>query len=178
LEGRVTEAAVYSILRIFKDENRQSKKKKGGSSKQYTEADRKIIENLQAENNEYTYKQIREKWREQTGKITAKLSNSTIERILQEFDYTTKHIRQFIPKYSPHLNAIEYYLGQWAWFINRHPRNTQTQLIQLIQEAALATTVKQCEGWHHEVTRYHIICAAGQPLKYQPPRPLKKKPSK
>jgi transposase len=86
-----------------------------------------------------------------------------------------KHIRQFIPKYSPHLNAIEYCFGQWAWFINRHPRNTEIQLVQLIQEAALATRIKQCEGWHHEVTRYHIMCAAGQPLKFQPPRPLKKK---
>ena len=82
-----------------------------------------------------------------------------------------KHTRQFIPKYSPHLNAIEYCFGQWAWFINRHPRNTQTQLLALIDEAALATTIHNCEGWHHEVTRYLILCAGGAPLKYQPPRP-------
>jgi len=94
LEGRVTESTVYSILRVFKDENRQSKKKKGGSSRQYTPEDWKIIETIQAENNGYTYKQIREKWRERTGKLTAKLSNSTIERILQEFDYTTKNLEK------------------------------------------------------------------------------------
>jgi len=96
-----------------------------------------------------------------------------VKEIIEE--QRIKHTRTFIPKYSPHLNAIEYCFGQWAWFINSHPRNTEIQLVQLIQEAALATTVKQCEGWHHEVTRYHIICAAGQPLKYQPPKPLKKK---
>src|SRR4051812_14476903 len=30
----------------------------------------------------------------------------------------------------PHLNAIEYCFGQWATFVNRHPRNTQTQLVK------------------------------------------------
>src|SRR4051812_19502127 len=65
-----------------------------------------------------------------------------------------KHILQFIPRYSPHLNAIEYCFGQWALFINRHPRNTQTQLLDLIDQATQATTIHNCAGWHHEVTSF------------------------
>jgi len=86
-------------------------------------------------------------------------------------NHALKHIRTFIPKYSPHLNAIEYCFGQWVWFVNRHERNTESQLKELIEKAALATTIQDCQGWHHEVTRYHVLCASGEPLRYQPPQP-------
>jgi len=49
------------------------------------------VESIQAENNAYTYSQIREKWKGRSGS-TKKLSDATIRRILVEFDYTTKNL--------------------------------------------------------------------------------------
>ena|ERR1700730_7539419 len=82
-----------------------------------------------------------------------------------------QHYRQFIPPYSPHLNAIEYCFAQWQMFVNRHPKNSHTELFTLIDQAAAATTIADCNGWMREVTRYYILCASGQPLKHAPVKP-------
>lgn len=82
------------------------------------------------------------------------------------------HQRQFIPPYSPHLNAIEYCFAQWSNFVNQNPKNTQTQLITLIEQAAANTTISDCAGWHRQVTRWQVRCAGGIPLRYEQPREI------
>lgn len=309
LNNRVKVETIRSIIQTFKKTGRQSKKVKAGKQAIYTEEDRKIICDLQDQHPEYTYKQLREEWKDLTGNYEKKMNDHMIRSIMKEFNFTTKnleiepegrntpeaiefrknyclqaaswnnneivfidekgfnlhtrrrrgrsrkgtkalipaknskgtnisicaaispvygvmhyqieigsfdrekylqflsdlmkhhafhsrtmriimdnvrfhqgelvrevieqqqikHLRQFQPPYSPHINAIEYCFSQWAMFVNRHPKNSQTELLNLIKQAVSATTIANCEGWMHEVTRYYILCAAGQPLKYQPP---------
>jgi len=63
-----------------------------------------------------------------------------------------------------------------AVVLNRHSKHTETELLSLIDQAAAATTIANAAGWMHEVTRYYVLCASGQPLKYAPIKPPAQRP--
>jgi len=91
-----------------------------------------------------------------------------IQHLIEE-EQNVRHIRQLMPPYSPHLNAIEYMWAKWAIFVNTHEHNTQRSLLTLIDEAAANTTIQDCEGYYREVQRYYVLCAANHPLRYAAP---------
>jgi transposase len=67
LSNRVKPKTVYSILEAFyKEDGRKLKKRKGGSSKRYTEEERKKVDELQLAHPNWTYNQIRTEWKRQT----------------------------------------------------------------------------------------------------------------
>jgi hypothetical protein len=56
------------------------------------EQDRKILAEIQDENNEITYSQLRQIWKDATGNYDKKLANGTIHKILTEENISTKNL--------------------------------------------------------------------------------------
>ncbi len=88
----ISRNTVYNVLRTLHKENRVTKKRKGGRKKQYVEQDRKILAEIQDENNEITYSQLRQIWKDATGNYDKKLANGTIHKILTEENISTKNL--------------------------------------------------------------------------------------
>lgn len=90
-ERRVPTHTVRGVLRLWRQTNRIEPKKRGGTVMKYSEEERKVLADIQNEHHTYTYEQLRKAWKERTGS-TKKLSDGTINRILKQFDITTKNV--------------------------------------------------------------------------------------
>jgi transposase len=92
-------STVAGIIRVFNKESRIKKKQKGGrvNNKLYDDSDFKMISDIQSEHNEWTYKQIREEWRNRTNK-NLKLGNAVIHKALEKYEITTKNLEREPPQ--------------------------------------------------------------------------------
>jgi len=80
-----------------------------------------------------------------------------------------QHRYKRLPTYSPHLNPIEACFLKWKGIIKQNEKNTQEQLLAVIETAAEKITPNNCRGWYREVMRWYVHCAAGIPLQdYRP----------
>ena len=93
-----------------------------------------------------------------------------VEEVVQA--YPTRQTISYLPPYSPHLNAVEYCFAPWAKYVNKHEKRNHEALLELIRQAVATTTIEDCDGYAREVTRYHILCGQGHPLRYRPPRQI------
>lgn len=81
-----------------------------------------------------------------------------------------RHTIVFMPPYSPHLNAIEEMWGKVKLSVNAafsDTRRTREHLAKAIDNGIASVTAADCTGWHRHTTRWHVHCAAGQPLREQ-----------
>ena len=77
---------------------------------------------------------------------------------------TPVHVQQFLPTYSPQLNAIEECWSKVKAHVKQHEKRTKETLIELMREGVANVTVGDCEGWQRHVTRCLMDCAARIPL--------------
>jgi len=97
--------------------------------------------------------------------------NRELQQVITE-DQPVQHRIQYIPPYSPHLNAIEYCFSNWKKYVNSQDKDQDT-LRQVIERAINRTTADLCASYHSAVMQYMVHCAAGNPLRYMPPVPIR-----
>jgi hypothetical protein len=90
---RINNQVCYSI-HTWEVEGRIMAKKHHGRSKCYSESERDLLAQIQLDNNEWTYNQVREEWKRRTGRNEAKLSLATMFEIFKEQNITSKQLRK------------------------------------------------------------------------------------
>jgi len=77
---------------------------------------------------------------------------------------TPVHAQEFLPVYSPQLNAIEECWSKVKAYVRQHEKRTQDALVELMKQGVASVTVADCEGWHRHVTRHLMNCVDRLPL--------------
>ena len=77
---------------------------------------------------------------------------------------TPIHIQEFLPTYSPQLNAIEECWSKVKSYVRQREKRNQDTLIELMKYGIGQVTVADCEGWHRHVSRHLVKCVDRQPL--------------
>jgi len=67
---------------------------------------------------------------------------------------TPIHMQEFLPTYSPQLNAIEECWSKVKAYVRQHEKRTQETLIELMRQGVANVSVDDCEGWHRHTTRH------------------------
>lgn len=164
---KISPNTVYDVCRVFRKENRMEKKPKGGSNRKFDETERKILCEIQDENATYTMNQIRQKFKERTGKEIK--SNGTVCNVLKENKYTTKQVstepkarntREAIRKrkeYVLEMSRIDretlVYLDEWGCNLHTNRKRGRSR----IGEKAIVSTATARGG-------NLSICAAISPV--------------
>ncbi|KAK0149245.1 hypothetical protein N1851_010227 [Merluccius polli] len=67
---------------------------------------------------------------------------------------------QFLPAYSPFLNAIEEFFSAWRWKVYNHRLYDQMPLIDAMTAAAQEIGAEECQGWIRHTRRFFPRCIA------------------
>lgn len=86
-----TVKTVQSVISLFHKTGRIASKHRHPPTRRYTAEEEKAVVDIQNADNNITYKELRDKWREKTGS-NKKLSNATIHRIFVDYKVTTKNL--------------------------------------------------------------------------------------
>ena len=89
----INRCTVRNIIHVHDHESRVMKKAKGGAregNRKFNNDHKEFIVDMQDENHDYTYKQIQQKYFNETKK---KISLSVLQSIVHEADFTSKKLK-------------------------------------------------------------------------------------
>ncbi|KAK0131197.1 hypothetical protein N1851_034102 [Merluccius polli] len=82
-------------------------------------------------------------------------------RLVNEwFAAQPRMMMQFLPAYSPFLNAIEEFFSAWRWKVYNHRPYDQMPLIDAMTAAAQEIGAEECQGWIRHTRRFFPRCIA------------------